>query len=488
MVLHTTGSILILEAALLLLPAVVGVIYSDPTTGAILISAGITAAAGLLLYAVRPQTKTIYAREGFIIVALSWILLSCCGALPFLISGRIPRFVDAFFETVSGFTTTGATILRVVEPLGYALLFWRSFTHWVGGMGVLVFCLVIVPMGGTRSIHIMRAEVPGPTKNKLVPKLRSTARILYGIYFGMTAIEVILLCAGGMPLYDSLINSFGSAGTGGFSCKTLSIAAYNSPYAEMVISVFMLMFGVNFNLYYLILIKRGREAFKSEELRTYLAIVAFSVITIALNIRGEYADYVQAFRFSFFQVSSIITTTGFSTTDFNLWPQYSRMLLVLLMFIGACASSTGGGIKVSRILLLSRMAKQGLRRMVHPHAVTIVQMDGKSVDSAVLYSSSVYLVLYVIIAAASTLILSADNFSFETNFSAMAACFNNVGPGLDIVGAAGNYGDFSPISKLVLSFDMLAGRLEIFPLLILFSPDAWKKRNCVQSSDAKAQA
>ncbi len=473
-VFRTVGLILMIESGLLLIPCLVALIYRDPNGIAIVLAAIITLAAGLCLRAIPAPDHTVYAREGFAIVAFSWVLMSVFGALPFLLSGTIPNFVDAFFETVSGFTTTGSTILAKVEPLGPALLFWRSFTHWVGGMGVLVLVLVVLPLGGQHNIHIVRAEVPGPTSDKLVPKMRSSARILYEIYFVMTVIEIVMLRCGGMPLYDCFINAFGSAGTGGFSNHTESVGFYHDLYSEMVIGTFMLLFGVNFNLYYLLLIHRARDVFKNEELRWYFGIVAFAVLTIAANIRADYHSYAEALRYSFFQVSSIITTTGFATTDFNVWPQYSRMALILLMFIGACASSTGGGIKVSRVILLFRTARRGVLHQLRPRTVATVHMDGRPVEEGVLADSCIFLICYVFIAAVSVLVLSLDNYSFDTNFSAMAACFNNVGPGLDIVGAIGNFGSYSALSKLVLCFDMLAGRLEIIPMLALFTPSVWR--------------
>ncbi|MGI5979317.1 MAG: TrkH family potassium uptake protein [Oscillospiraceae bacterium] len=473
-VFHTVGLILMIESGLLLLPCLVALIYSDPNGKALFLSAVITFAAGLCLRAIRTPDSTVYAREGFAIVAFSWILMSVFGTLPFLLSGAIPNFLDAFFETVSGFTTTGSTVLTEVEPLGYALLFWRSFTHWVGGMGVLVLVLVVLPLGGQHNIHIVRAEVPGPTSDKLVPKMRSSARILYEIYFVMTLLEIILLRCGGMPLFDCFINAFGSAGTGGFSNHTASVGYYRDLYSEMVIGVFMLLFGVNFNLYYLLLIHHVKEVFRSEELRTYLGIVVFAVLTIGWNIRADYGSYVEALRYSFFQVSAIITTTGFTTANFDLWPQYSRMLLLLLMFIGACASSTGGGIKVSRIILLFRTAHRGVRQSLRPRTVATVHMDGRPVEENVLTACCNYLLCYVFIAAASLLLISLDNFSFDTNFASMVSCLNNIGPGLDATGPVGSFGGYSPFSKLVLCFDMLAGRLEIIPMLAIFAPSVWK--------------
>lgn len=474
MVLHTTGYILLAEAVLMLIPTAVSMYYGEETVLAFLLSAGICAIFALILQAFKPRSTAIYAKEGFVIVSLSWLLMSAFGALPFVISGGIPNYIDAFFETVSGFTTTGATILPEVEVLGQGLLFWRSFTHWIGGMGVLVFVLVILPLGGERSIHLMRAEVPGPTAGKLVPKMRNTAKILYLMYIGLTLLEILLLLAGGMGLYDSFITAFGTAGTGGFLNYTDSVAHFGNPYFEYVISVFMLLFGVNFNLYYLILIKKGREVFKNNEFRAYILIIVFSVAAVTLNLRANYESYSEAFRYALFQVSSIMTTTGYVTADFNLWPQFSRALLVLLMFIGACAGSTGGGMKVSRVVIYLRICKQGIARMLHPRAVTTVHMDRKPLEASVLRDTSVYLISYVMIAALSVLLLSLDGLSYETNFSAMAACLNNVGPGLDLVGATGNYSGFTVLSKLVLSMDMLFGRLEIFPMLILFSPSVWK--------------
>ena len=474
MVLHTTGHLLIAEGLLLLLPTIVAFYYGEASKAAFLISAGICIAAGVLLRLIKPRTKAIYAREGFVIVSLSWVLLSALGALPFVLSGDIPNYIDAFFETVSGFTTTGSSILRDVEACGKAVLFWRSFTHWVGGMGVLVFVMVILPLGGERSIHLVRAEVPGPTAGKLVPKMRDTARILYTIYLGLTLLQIVLLCIGGMGLFDSMVTTFGTAGTGGFANYNNSIAHFTSPYIQYVIGVFMLLFGINFNLYYLILIKRCRSVYRNEELRTYLIIVAAAVLLITINIASSYESVSEAIRMSFFQVASIITTTGYSTTNFDLWPQFSKTILVLLMFIGACASSTGGGIKVSRIILLFRTVKHGISRMLHPRAINSVHLEGRAVSAQVIHETSVYIICYAFLFAISVLLVSIDGEDAETTFTSVAACINNVGPGLSKVGPAGNFADFSVFSKLVLSFDMLVGRLEIFPMLILFAPSVWK--------------
>ena len=465
-----------IEAGLLLIPAVVGLIYHEQSsTRAFLITAVTTAAAGALLSLIKPGKGSIYAREGLAITGLSWIILSLFGCLPFIISRQIPDFIDAFFETVSGFTTTGSSILTDIEALDNAMLFWRSFTHWIGGMGILVFTMIIIPLGGKRSMYILRAESPGPSSSKLVPKMRDTAAILYGIYFAMSALLLILLLAGGMPLFDCFINVFGTAGTGGFSNHGASIGYYDSEYFEAVLGVFMILFGINFNLYYLIFLKRIRAAFRSEELHWYLGIIAFAVITIAININSLYGSVHQAVRHSFFSVSSIITTTGFGTMDFDQWPQYSRTMLVLLMFIGACAGSTGGGLKVSRVVLLLRTVRRSMRRMIHSRSVESIRFEGRIMEEDTLSTCLVYLTVYCLVTIASVVIVSLNNFPFETNVTGVIACINNIGPGLGMVGPAGNFSAFSALSKLVLSFDMLAGRLELFPVLFLFSVRTWKR-------------
>ena len=475
-VLHTVGQILLIEAGLFIIPVIVGLIYHEhASVRAFLITAVLTAAAGGLLNLVRPGKSSIYAREGFAITGLSWIILSFFGCLPFVISRQISEFIDAFFETVSGFTTTGSSILTDIESLDNAMLFWRSFTHWIGGMGILVFSMIIVPLGGKRSMYILRAEAPGPSSAKLVPKMRDTAAILYGIYFAMSALLLVLLLAGGMPLFDCFINVFGTAGTGGFSNHSASIGHYDSEYFEVVISIFMLMFGVNFNIYYLIFLKRFRAAVRSEEFHWYLGIVAFAVITIAININSLYGSLHQAVRHSFFSVSSIITTTGFGTMDFNQWPEYSRTLLVLLMFIGACAGSTGGGLKVSRVMLLLRTAKRSMRRMLHSRSVESIRFEGRIMEEDTLNTCMIYLTVYCLVTVASVVLVSLNNFPFEVNVTAVIACINNIGPGLGMVGPAGNFAAFSGLSKLILAFDMLAGRLELFPVLFLFSVRTWKR-------------
>ena len=467
---------MLVEAGLLLIPVIVGLIYHEQTSvRAFLITICAAAATGGLLLLIKPASSAIYAREGFAITGISWIMLSLFGCLPFVISGQIPNPVNAFFETVSGFTTTGASILTDIEALDQSMLFWRSFTHWIGGMGILVFGMIIIPLGGKRSMHLLRAESPGPSSGKLVPHMRDTAGILYGIYMAMSALMLVLLLAGGMPLFDCFINVFGTAGTGGFSNHGASIGYYDSEYFEVVIGVFMLLFGVNFNLYFLMLLKRFRTAFSSEELHWYLGFIAISVITIAANINSLYGSLHQAVRHSFFAVSSVITTTGFGTMDFDTWPQYSRTLLVFLMFVGACAGSTGGGLKVSRVILLQRTVKRGMRRMIHSRSVGSVRFEGRIMEEDTINACLVYLAVYCMVSVASVILVSLNGFSFETNVTGVIACINNIGPGLGMVGPAGNYASFSMLSKLVLSFDMLAGRLELFPVLLLFYPSTWKR-------------
>ena len=477
MIAYVLGRIGLIEAALLAVPLVVALLYGETA----LLTAWLAPIAVLILLGLAvglrtPKDTTIYAREGLVVVAAAWVLLTVFGAVPFVLSGDIPSCVDAFFETVSGFTTTGSSILTDVEALHRSTAFWRSFTHWVGGMGVLVFAMAVLPMGDGRAMHLMRAEVPGPTVDKISSKLRDTAKILYSIYFVMTMAETLLLLAGGMPLYDALINAFGSAGTGGFSHLGASIGQYNNLYYEMVIGVFILLFGINFNIYYLLLLRHVKDAFRSEELRVYLGIVAASVVAIALNISRLYGGFVHALRYSFFQVASIITTTGFGTADFDQWPTFSRTVLVMLMFCGACAGSTGGGFKVSRLIILLKSSFRDIQRMLHPHAVTTVRFEGKPLDDKTVRGTSIYLTFYMMVFAASVLLLSLDHFDLVTTFTAVTACFNNIGPGLSVVGPMGNFSQFSAPAKLLLSFDMLAGRLELYPMLVLFAPTLWFKR------------
>jgi trk system potassium uptake protein TrkH len=475
------GRILLTEAALLVLPLVTAVLY-DESTGPYLVTMLALVLVGLLLDLRRPKETSLFARDGFAVVALAWVLMSAFGAMPLVLSGDIPNFIDAFFEVVSGFTTTGATILTEVESLSRGGLLWRSFTHWVGGMGVLVFVMAILPMSDGHGMHLMRAEVPGPTVGKLVSRMSDSAKILYGIYLAMTLIEIVLLLLGGMPLFDACIHAFGTAGTGGFSCKNLSVGAYNSAYFDIVIGVFMLLFGVNFNLFYFLLIGRFREIAKSETLRAYLLIVLASVLAITANIAHMYDSVATSLRHAFFQVASIITTTGYGTVDFNTWPTFSKSILVVLMFIGACAGSTGGGVKVDRVVILVKASLNDMRRMLHPNAVTSVQFEGKPLPERNIQGVHAFLAVYMMIFTVSFLLLSLEQFDLVTTFTALAACINNIGPGLEMVGPMGNFAAFSPASKLLLSFNMLVGRLEVFPMILLFAPSIWKRRLVVRRS------
>lgn len=473
MVLNAVGIVLMVEAALLLLPAVTALVYGElADCRAFLLAAAISLAIGFLpkLF-LKPRTHVIYAKEGFIIVAFTWIMLSLIGAIPFVLTGAAAP-ADAFFETVSGFTTTGASIMRDVEALGHGILFWRSFTHWVGGMGIIVFVMAILPNVSERPIHILRAEMPGPIIGKLVPKIRDTALILYLIYIAMTALEVILLCLGGMSFFESLLHSFGTAGTGGFGIKRDSLAGY-SPYLQWIITVFMLLFAVNFNLYYLLLLKKFKAALTGSELWCFAGIVLTSTALITFNTRHLFSGISETVRAAAFQVASIISTTGYATTDFNLWPGFSKAVLLLLMFIGGCAGSTAGGIKVSRIVLLFKLIKNEIKRMLHPRAAISLRLEGKVIDGATRKNVSNYFLIYFVCFFAVFLAISFEPFDFETNFTAVVTCFNNVGPGFGAVGPAGGFADFSSLSKLVLSFAMLLGRLEIFPVIIALSPSAW---------------
>jgi len=475
---YMVGRILQIEAALLLLPCLISLIYTEWYSSlALLASALIAFVIGCVCtHLLGKNDKMIFAKEGFAIVALAWIAMSLVGALPFYISREIPKFVDAFFETVSGFTTTGASILTNVEKMSRGLLFWRSFTHWIGGMGVLVFVMAIFPQESGRSIHIMRAEMPGPSVGKLVPRIRTTAKLLYIIYIVMTVVQIVLMLLGGMPLFASILHAFGTAGTGGFGILNDSIASY-SPYLQWVIAIFMLLFGINFNLYYLFLIKHFRAALKSTELWVYLGIVAVSTTIITFNIYNTFNTFSDAVRTSFFQVSSIITTTGFATTDFNLWPSLSKTILLTLMFIGSCAGSTGGGIKVSRIIIVMKTIFRDIKRMLHPRSVGSVKFEGKILDLHTTNGVSVYFAIYFILFFIILLLISFGSaFDIETNFSAAAACFNNIGPGLGAVGPTSNFAAYTGFSKIVLSFAMLLGRLEIFPILLIFTPIFWKKK------------
>lgn len=477
MVIYLVGTVIKLEAALMLLPAIVSLIYKEQSVIYFAYSIIIALVSGFAMTLIsKPGNKVIYAREGFVIVALAWLSLSAVGALPFFLSGEIPNYLDAFFETVSGFTTTGASILPNVEALSHGMLFWRSFTHWVGGMGVLVFMMAIVPSLSDRSIHILRAEVPGPVVGKLVPRIKQTTRILYIIYIVMTVIETLLLIAGKMPVFDSIVHAFGTAGTGGFGVKSDSIASY-SPYLQWVITVFMFLFGVNFNLYYLMLIKKFRSVLKSTELWFYCGFVLISTVTIALNIKNSYPEISEALRHAAFQVSSIITTTGYATADFDTWPVFSKSIILVLMFVGACAGSTGGGIKVSRIVLLLKSIKRELTGMLHPRSVGVIRFEGKKVDERTANSVSSYLAIYACFFLVIFLIVSmCESFNLETIISSVASCFNNIGPAFGAAGPTLNYAEFSPLSKIVLSVAMLLGRLEIYPIILTLSPSTWIKK------------
>lgn len=474
-VLYTLGVLLKVEAGLMVLPLAVGLAYGESPVP-FLITIGALLLVGQAMSFRKPANSAIYAKEGFFIVGASWIGLSLFGALPFTISGEIPRYVDAFFETVSGFTTTGASILTDVEALSRGIAFWRSFTHWVGGMGVLVFVLAVLPKSDAKTLYIMKAEVPGPTCGKLVARVRQTALILYGIYLAMTVLLIILLVVGGMPLYDATVHAFGTAGTGGYGIKGTSIGYYDSAYFDVVISVFMLLFGVNFNLYYYLLLGDFSSVGRNEELRWYLGFVFGSTALIALNILPIYGTGLKSLRYAFFQVASIITTTGFSTADFNAWPVFSQTILVTIMFVGAMAGSTGGGIKVSRIGVLVKSAYRELCSMRSPRSIRTLKFDGKAMDRQTIKGIHCFLSAFLVVYAVSLLLLALDSFDHISNFTAVAACINNIGPGLGVCGPMGSYAPYSDMSKLVLSFDMLAGRLEIFPLLMLFTPSTYRRR------------
>ena len=464
------------EAALLLVPVLVAVIYQEKCGIVFLIPIVILCLLFWVVGRKRPEHGQIYGKEGMVIVALAWILWSLFGAMPFTLSGYIPSYVDAFFETVSGFTTTGSSIIPDVEVLPHCLLFWRSFTHWIGGMGVLVFVLVVTSLDRKNSMHLMRAEVPGPEKDKLVPKAMSTARILYGMYLTLTVIEMVFLVIGGMNLFDSMIFSFGSAGTGGFSNYADSVAHFNSAYIDGVITVFCALFGVNFALFYFMILGDFKSILKNEELRTYILLIAGAAAAIMLNIHSLYPTIGKSFRYAVFQVVTVITTTGYSTADFAQWPMFSKAVLMMLTVIGACASSTGGGIKVSRLLVGIKCVKREIVQLAHPKSVGIIRIGGKKVSSDVLRTIYIYFIAYVGILIGSVVLVSLDNFDFETTFSAVLTTLGNVGPGMAQVGPMGNFAEFSPLSKLILCFDMLAGRLEIFPFLVLFTAPAWRRK------------
>lgn len=473
-ILYFLGWVLGVEGVLMLLPCAIALIFQE-SAGWYFVGVGLACGViGWILGHRRPSNTVFYAKEGFVSVALSWIVLSFFGALPFFLSREIPRFEDAMFEVISGFTTTGTSILPDVEALSHCMLVWRSFTHWIGGMGVLVFLLAILPMASGYNMHIMRAESPGPSVGKLVPRVKTTAKILYLIYFVMTVVQMVLLFCSGMPWFDTLCISLGTAGTGGFGILNSSCGSYTI-FQQAVITVFMILFGVNFNFYYLMLIRKPKEALQSEEVRIYFGIILISALLIAWNIRDQFANLLLAFHHALFQVGSVITTTGFSTVDFDLWPSFAKWILVTLMFMGACAGSTGGGLKVSRVVIAAKTAGREIQSLIHPRSIKVLKFEGKTVDQSIIKSLGAYLAAYFIVFFASILIVSLDNVDLETNFTAVAATFNNIGPGLAKAGPTCNFAFFSPLSKIVMMFDMLAGRLELFPMLVLFSPRTWMR-------------
>ena len=472
LVFRVAGRTLLVESAALLLPLLVCLLYrEDPAPFLYTIPLMLLVGGGLSLL---KSDDHLFPREGFFAVALTWLLVAAFGALPFYFCGFFPAYIDCFFEAVSGFTTTGASILTAVEPLPKGILFWRSFMHWLGGMGVLALAIALLPNMGGRALLLMKAETPGPVVSKVAPKSRQSSKILYTIYFGMTVIEILVLRLVGMPWYDSFVNSFAIAGTGGFSVRNLSIGAYGSPAIEIACTIFMILFSVNFALYFLVLCGKLKQALRSDELRFFLAVVLGSIALISIDILPMYAPG-DAVRHAAFQVSTIISTTGFSSTDFNQWPEFSRFLLVLLMFIGACAGSTGGAIKCSRLLLLFRSIRREIRQVIHPREVHVVKLDGQVVDEATLHSVHIFIAAYLLITMLSTLLVSLDNFSMVSNFTAVVSCIGNVGPGLDMVGPMGNYAAYSGFSKFILSMCMIIGRLEVLPVLVLFSANAWKR-------------
>lgn len=473
MIRYILGQVLRIEGILMLLPCVVAVIYREKEGYVILGVAALCFFLGTAATIRKPESQVFYLKEGCVATALSWIVMSVFGCLPFYLTGAIPSFVDAMFETISGFTTTGSSILTDVEALAMSLNFWRCFTHWIGGMGVLVFLLAVIPLSGGSHINLMRAESPGPSVGKLVPKIRYTARILYIIYVGMTLVQIVLLLIGHMPLYDALTITFGTAGTGGFAIKSDSISSY-SPYLQWVITIFMILFGVNFNAYYLILFRKFKKVAAIEEVRYYFLVILAATAFIAWSLCRSAMGFADALRHAAFQVGSIITTTGFATTDFNLWSGSCKTVLVLLMFIGACAGSTGGGIKVSRFVLLIKTVKKELNSYIHPKSIKKIKVDGKPVEHEVVRSTNVYFITFMILFVLSVFLVSLEGKDLVTTFTAVATTINNVGPGLEQVGPMANFAHLTNLSKIVLSFDMLAGRLELFPLLILFHPSLWK--------------
>lgn len=470
---NTLGKVLMLEGLMMFVPALVGLIYREKAGWTFVITAFVCISAGGIMNIRKAEDNMFYLKEGCIITALSWIFISLFGCIPFVISGEIPKFTDALFETVSGFTTTGASILSDVESLSHCILFWRSFTHWIGGMGVLVFLMAVIPLTGGANINIMKAESPGPSVGKLVPKIKYTARLLYIIYLGMTILEAVLLMAGKMPVFDSVTTALGTAGTGGFGIKNDSLMSY-SPYIQWTVTIFMILFGVNFNAYYLLLYRNFKKAIKMEEVRCYFGIMFVGTAIIFANIYRIFGSVEKALRHSLFQVATVMTTTGFSSADFDLWPETAKTVLVMLMFVGACAGSTGGGIKVSRFMIMFKAMLREIHSYIHPKSVKTIRIEEKPVERETVRSVNVFLITFIFIFVISLLLLSIEGKDMITNFSAVTATINNIGPGLELVGPTQNFSCFSGFSKYVLMFDMLAGRLELFPMILLFNPVIWK--------------
>lgn len=473
-VFYILGWILKVEGGLLMLPALVGLIYRESAGWSFLIVAVLTYIVGLLLTASKPHNPQVYGRDGFAAVGLAWIVMSLFGALPFVLNGDIPNYIDALFETVSGFTTTGSSVLPSVEQMNHCSLFWRSFTHWVGGMGIIVFMLALVPILGGSTMNLMKAESPGPVVGKLVPKIKQSASILYKIYLFLTVAEFVLLAVFGMPIFEAICHTLGTVGTGGFSVLNSGYTGY-SPALQNITTIFMLLCGTNFTFFYLIFCRQLKDAFKMEEVRAYYIIIGLAGLVIAWNIYGMYGSVGESLRHSFFQVATVITTTGYATTDFNQWPELSKMILIALMMMGACAGSTGGGMKVSRIMIAFKTVLKELAVITHPRLVRKIRMDGTPIAHETLRATNVFIAAYFFIFMGSALLISLDSFDFTTNVTAVVATLNNIGPGLSIIGPMGNFSNFSAFSKLVLMFDMIAGRLEIFPMLILFSARTWKR-------------
>lgn len=475
MIAFIIGRILLTEAILLLVPTITAALCGE-SLNPFLITMLVLVAVGWALCMRKPKKTALYARDGFGVVALAWITMSLFGALPFTISGDIPNYIDALFETISGFTTTGATVLTAVEEMSRSGLMWRSFTHWIGGMGVLVFVMAILPMTEGQGMHLMRAETPGPTSGKLVSRLGDSAKILYGIYIALTLLLFTLLVVGGMPVFDAWIHTFSTAGTGGFSSLSLSIGGYNNLYFEIVLGIFMLLFGTNFTWFYFLLMRRFREALRAEEVRIYLLIVLFAIVGITIDILPLYDSVGTSLRHAFFQTSAIITTTGYATQDFGMWPTFSQSILITLMFIGSCAGSTAGGLKVGRLVIMIKAVFADMKKMLHPNAITPVRYEGRALTEKQIRSTYQYVSVYVCIYVISCLLLSLEHIDLVTTVTAVITCHNNAGPGLGLVGPAGNYSIFSAPAKMLLALNMLLGRLEIFPVLLLFSPSIWKHK------------